>query len=162
MNIPEVFKSNHKNTNYFSIALYMTHHEHPFQKYQHTKPHAKTRKLVRNWDEEFRDTIGLLEEKLLNHVRLNGKLESSITNRFQLIEIVNNIIKVNLNTFNEDFFEKFIVHNPNAYCLLFIEQLEHLLIDYLNEARIENYTFRFSFKVSNIELEKSVELFLKK
>ncbi len=137
----------------------MPHYQHP-QRKRHLKPESKVLKLQADWTSEYWETKGLLEEKLLNYVRLNRQLRKHLNDRYHLIELYEGRIIINLHLFSETYTAKFIQPDPNAYGLRFMEQLRPLLQDYLKESRIRHFAFKFSFRFKELELEKTMELMM--
>ena len=137
----------------------MPHYQHPQRKYlNNKKPEPKLARLEADWNEEYRETERLLEEKLLNFVRLNKQLKKNIPSPYHLLEIYEGTITINLSLFNNNYREKFINSNINGYSFRFMEQLRPLLLDYMEETRIRKFNFTFIFKLGEVELEKIEQL----
>ncbi|RZJ90070.1 MAG: hypothetical protein EOO20_09210 [Chryseobacterium sp.] len=135
----------------------MPHYQHPQHK-RHLKPEVKLLQLQVDWTSEYRETAGLLEEKLLNYVRLNRQLRKHLQDRYHLIQLYEGKITINLRLFSHTYTEKFIQPNTNAYAFGFMEQLRPVLQDYLQESRIRQFAFKFIFRFNDLELEKTMEL----
>lgn len=107
------------------------------------------------WQNEFRFVTKLLEQKLLNFIRLNERLRENIHNLTRFVQVSENEISFNLVEFKDDYQLRFIIVDFDAYCKKFIEIFTTLLIDFLKEIRYGAYTFAFKFRLGGNTFEKA-------
>ena len=94
----------------------------------------------------YRDTIKLLEEKILNFIRLNDKLKSHINNRRRFVRVTVSSIEFNLTEFSDGYKTKFIANSFEDYSRKFISLLLPLLIDFTREIGCGGFSYSFRFK----------------
>lgn len=109
-----------------------------YNTYAQEKPH---------WNNEYRDTIRLLEQKLHNAVRLNERLRNNISSRDRFLEVNVSEIIVNLTEFKEAYRIRFIHPDVEGYCSKFIQVFVPVLRDFLREIHYGGYGFKFKFKL---------------
>ena len=106
------------------------------------------------WNNEYRDTIRLLEQKLHNTIRLNERLRNNINSRERFLEVNVSEIVINLMEFKEVYQTRFISPDLEGYCGQFIQVLIPVLKDFLREIRYGGYGFKFKFKFGGKTFEK--------
>lgn len=116
--------------------------------------------VIEHWSNEYRETVVLLEERLINLIRMNPKLRKNIFNRRRFLINKTDGIYINLIEFNEGYRTKFILPDFEKYCTTFMEVFKDLLVDFLKEIGYAAYTFRFKFKLEGRLFEKSMNLFV--
>lgn len=112
------------------------------------------------WQLDYRDTIRLLQEKLVMFVRLNGKLRNNIINKTQFFNNTVESIEINLMEFSEAYRSKFIDGDMDEYCLKFMELLRPVLIDFVKEIGFDAYAFRFRFRYGKKVFEKQKNILI--
>jgi hypothetical protein len=107
------------------------------------------------WQLEYRDTVKLLQEKLVLFLRLNEKLRNNIADKHRFVNNTVEAIEFNLMQFSEAYREKFIVPDMEGYCLRFIELINPVLIDFVKEIGFDAQGFRLRFRYGSQVIEKS-------
>lgn len=106
------------------------------------------------WQLEYRDTIKLLQEKIVLFLRLNEKLRNNIANKHRFVNNTVEAIEINLLEFSEAYRNKFIDPDMERYCLSFIELIAPVLIGFLNEVGYGALAFTFRFRYGTRKFEK--------
>lgn len=114
------------------------------------------------FQQDYRDVVKFLEEKILNFIRLNPRLRDNIRNRKRFVENKADGIYINFIEFNQGYRAKFIQPDFEVYCMKFIELLKPLLKDFTNEIGFSYCGFTFKFRLEGKTLEKMEGIFLGK
>lgn len=109
---------------------------------------------------EYNDVVDLLNQKLLNYVRLNAKLRQSMFSRHRFIENTERAIVINLVELNEAYRARFIEPDFEEYCRKFVVLLKPLLLEFLAEIKFSGYTFKFKFWLNGKDYEELQSLFV--
>ncbi|MNY29269.1 hypothetical protein D3C86_1633000 [compost metagenome] len=106
------------------------------------------------WQLEYRDTVKLLQEKILLFLRLNDKLRNNIRDKNRFINNTPEAIEINLMEFSEAYRQKFIEPDLEVYILRFIDLLVPVLKGFLKEVGYDAYSFKFVFRCKGKIIEK--------
>ena len=106
------------------------------------------------WENDFRDAITLLEQKLLNFIRLNTRLRENIGRRDRFLQVKDSTIHINLIEFKEAYLMRFVNPDFEKYCNNFIALLEPVLADFLKEIQYGGHGFAFHFRLQGQEYKK--------
>jgi hypothetical protein len=106
------------------------------------------------WQLEYRDTVRLLQEKLLLFVRLNEKLRNNIRDKSRFVNNTPEAIEINLMEFSEGYRQKFIAPDSEAYAVRLMELLVPVLTGFVKEIGYGAYGFRFIFRYEGKVIEK--------
>lgn len=106
------------------------------------------------WQLEYRDTVRLLQEKLLLFIRLNEKLRNNIGNPGRFVSNSVEAIEFNFIEFSEGYRLKFIEPDFENYCMRLMELLEPVLTGFVKEIGYGAHGFRFRFRYGGHVLEK--------
>lgn len=106
------------------------------------------------WQLEYRDTVKLLQEKILLFLRLNDKLRNNIRDKNRFINNTPEAIEINLMEFSEAYRQKFIEPDVEVYILRFIDLLVPVLKGFLEEVGYDAYSFKFVFRCGGKVIEK--------
>jgi len=106
------------------------------------------------WQLEYRDTVRLLQEKLLLFIRLNEKLRNNIGNPSRFVNNSAEAIEFNFIEFSEAYRLKFIEPDFEKYCMRLMELLEPVLTGFVKEIGYGAHGFRFRFRYGGQVLEK--------
>ncbi|TCC96497.1 hypothetical protein [Pedobacter hiemivivus] len=96
---------------------------------------------------EYRDTVKLLQEKLVLFLRLNEKLRNNIADKHRFVNNTAEAIEFNLMQFSEAYREKFILPDMEGYCLRFIELINPVLIGFVKEIGFDAQGFSLRFRL---------------
>jgi len=96
----------------------------------------------------------LLEQKLLNYIRLNERLRENINNLARFLQVTEREISFNLTEFKEGYQFKFIIPDFDAYCAKFTELFTPVLTDFLKEIQYSGYSFNFNLRLGRNTFEK--------
>ncbi|TDQ06188.1 hypothetical protein [Pedobacter metabolipauper] len=114
------------------------------------------------FENDYRDVVKLLEEKLHNYIRLNSRLRSHIGNRRRFLENKHDAIHINLIEFSERYRVKFIDPNFEGYCLKFMELLRPVLLDFVKEIGYNARGFTYHFRLGPKLFERNQTVILLK
>jgi hypothetical protein len=114
------------------------------------------------WQNEFRFVTRLLEQKLLNFIRLNERLRENIPNLTRFVQVSESEISFNLVEFKENYQLRFIIVDFETYCKKFLEIFTPLLTDFLKEIRYGAYTFTFKLRLGSNTFEKIKTVLIQK
>lgn len=106
------------------------------------------------FEQDYRDVVNLLNEKILNFIRLNPKLRSHIFNRKRFVENKADGIYFNLIEFSEAYRAKFIEPDFEGYCLKFMGLLKPLLLDFTREIGFNGNVYRYYFRLGGRTFDK--------
>jgi len=103
---------------------------------------------------DYRDTVDLLQHKLINYIRLNQPLNNNI--RYKARFVINSAqgILFNFVEFSDAYKAKYISPDFEGYCKKFIEFLKPLLVDFLQEIRYGGHTFKVTIRFGGDKFEK--------
>mgnify|MGYP006951081899 CR=1 FL=1 len=76
--------------------------------------------IASDFQQNYRDVVELLQQKILNFVRLNDKLRRNVVNRKSLVENTFESISFNFSEFKEAYQAKFLDPDFEKYCEGFI------------------------------------------
>lgn len=107
------------------------------------------------WKLEYRDTVNLLQEKLVLFLTLNEKLRNNIAEKYHFINNTVEAIEINLMQFSEVYRRKFILPDMEVYCLRFIELITPVLLGFVKEIGFGSMSFRFRFRYGNRMFERN-------
>lgn len=111
------------------------------------------------WQLEYRDTVRLLQEKLILFVRMNEKLRGSIRDKQRFVNNTAEAIELNLGEFSESYRAKWIDGDPEKYCQSFIELLTPVLTRFVMEIGYGAHGFKFRFRYNGRVIENSKTIF---
>lgn len=114
------------------------------------------------WENEYRFVIKLLEQKLLNFIRMNERLRENINYLSRFLSVTETEMIFNLNDFKDSYKFKFIKPDAEGYCAKFIEIFRPVLQDFLREIGYNAYGFRFKLRMDGNDWEKSMLVFVNK
>lgn len=106
------------------------------------------------WQNEFHYVTKLLEQKLLNYIRLNERLRDNINNLSRFLQVTEKEISFNLTEFKDGYQFKFIIPDFETYCAKFIELFTPVLTDFLKEIKYSGYGFTFKLRLGGNTFEK--------
>ena len=106
------------------------------------------------FEQDYRDVVNLLNEKILNFIRLNPKLRSHIFNRKRFVENKSDGIYFNLIEFSEAYRAKFIEPDFEGYCLKFMVLLKPLLLDFTREIGFDGNVYHYYFRLAGRTFDK--------
>ena len=112
------------------------------------------------WKLEYRDTVNLLQEKLVLFLTLNEKLRNNIAEKYHFVNNTVEAIEINLMQFSEAYRRKFILPDMEAYCLRFIDLVTPVLLGFVKEIGFGAMSFRFRFRYGNRMFEGTRQLTL--
>lgn len=107
------------------------------------------------WQLEYRDTVKLLQEKLVLFLRLNEKLRNNIAEKHKFVNNTVEAVEFNLMQFSEAYQRKFVLPDMEGYCQRFIELITPVLMGFVKEIGFGALTFRFRFRYGSRILERS-------
>ena len=107
------------------------------------------------WKLEYRDTVNLLQEKLVLFLRRNEKLRNNIAEKYHFVNNTVEAIEINLMQFSKAYRRKFILPDMESYCLRFIELIIPVLIGFVKEIGFGAMSFRFRFRYGNRMFERN-------
>lgn len=99
------------------------------------------------WENEYRFVTKLLEQKLLNFIRLNERLRTNIVYLARFVNVTETDIIFNLTDFNDGYKFKFIMPDFDGYCAKFIEIFIPVLQDFLKEIGYNAHGFSFKLRM---------------
>ncbi|WEK20403.1 MAG: hypothetical protein P0Y49_04530 [Candidatus Pedobacter colombiensis] len=114
------------------------------------------------WQLEYRDTLKLLEEKIILFLRLNEKLRNNIQNKSRFVSNKVEFVEFNLLEFAEGYRAKFIDPDMEKYCLRFMELLKPVLTGFVKEIGYSANSFRFRFRYGGRVFEKGMGITIPK
>ena len=114
--------------------------------------------IVSDFQQNYRDVVDLLQEKLLNFIRLNVKLRRNVMNRKRFVENTFESISFNFSEFKDAYKAKFLDSDFDTYCEGFVELFRPLLLDFLKEIRFGGYAFRFEIRYQGKKFEKTISV----
>jgi len=106
------------------------------------------------FQQNYADVFKLLDEKMLNYIRLNPRLRDNLRSRRRFIANTETMVVFNFIEFSERYRAKFIDKDFEGYCLKFMEQFYPLLLDFLKEVQFGGHDFRFRFRYNEKVFEK--------
>ena len=118
--------------------------------------------IVSDFQQNYRDVIELLQQKLLNFIRLNYKLRKNIVNRKRFVVNTFESISFNFSEFNDSYKAKFLEPDFERYCEGFVELFRPMLLDFLKEIRFGGYAFTFEIRYEGKKFEKTISVLNKK
>jgi len=114
--------------------------------------------IASDFQQNYRDVVELLQQKLLNFLRLNDKLRRNVVNRKRFIENTFESISFNFSEFKEAYKAKFLDPDFEKYCEGFIELFRPLLLDFLKEIQFGGYAFTFEIRYQGRKFEKTISV----
>lgn len=103
---------------------------------------------------DYRDTVDLLQYKLINYIRLNQPLNNNIRYKTRFVNNTEQAIQFNFIEFSEAYRAKYIAPDFEGYCKKFIEFIKPLLLNFLMEIRYGGHGFRVIIRLGGNEFEK--------
>lgn len=105
---------------------------------------------------DYRDTVDLLQYKIITYIRLNYALNANITYKTRFVDVTEQAINFNFYEFREAYQVKFIEPDFEGYAIRFIEFLKPVLYAFIKEVNYGGYTFRVTMRFG---AEKYVKIF---
>lgn len=109
--------------------------------------------------QDYRDVFALLDQKLLNHVRLNDYLRPNIQLRRKFIKNTMDCIEVDLHELKESYRARFVDPDFKSYCEKFIQSLKPLLLDFNKEVGFTGYMYSIRIRYKDI-FSKNINVFI--
>lgn len=103
---------------------------------------------------DYRDTLELLQWKLITYIRLNYALTSNITYKSKFVNATENAVVFNFMEFSEAYKTTFINPDIEGYQLKFIEFIKPVFYDFIKEVRYGGHGFHIILKYKGESFEK--------
>jgi len=114
--------------------------------------------IATEFQQNYRDVVDLLQEKLLNFIRLNTRLRRNVVSRKRFVENTFESISFNFSEFKDAYKAKFLEADFDKYCEGFVELFRPLLLDFLKEIRFGGYAFTFEIRYQGKKFEKTISV----
>lgn len=103
---------------------------------------------------DYRDTLELLQWKMVTSIRLNYPLTTNIRYKTKFVNVTEGAILFNFIEFTEAYRVTFIDPDKEGYYLKFIEFIKPILHDFIKEIKYGGYTFHIILKYKGETFEK--------
>lgn len=109
---------------------------------------------MRTMSLNYRDTVELLQWKLITYIRLNQALDTNILYKTRFVSVTERVIMFNFIEFREAYKQKFIDPEFQSYCDRLNDFFRPVLLDFLKEIQYGGHTFHIVMKYKNDTWEK--------
>lgn len=103
---------------------------------------------------DYRDTVDLLQWKLITFIRLNYPLTSNIIYKSKFVNVTETAVVFNFIEFSEAYRAKYIDPDIEGYQLRFIEFIKPVFYDFIKEIRYGGQGFLVRIRYKGDTLEK--------
>jgi hypothetical protein len=103
---------------------------------------------------DYRETVELLQYKLINYIRLNDRLNKNIRYKTRFVVNTDTAIHFNFIEFSEAYRVKYVDKDFEKYCVTFIDFLKPLLRGFLQEVNYGAHTFQVIIKYGAKKYDK--------
>lgn len=110
---------------------------------------------------DYRDTLELLQWKLITFIRLNPSLNANIVYKTRFVDVTEPAIIFNCYEFKEGYQLRFIEPDFEKYCIEFIKVIKPVLLDFLKEVRYGGLAFTVIIKYKSENYSKTFTVFNK-
>lgn len=118
--------------------------------------------IASDFQQNYRDVVDLLQQKLLNFIRLNARLRRNVVNRQRFVENTFESISFNFSEFKEPYKAKFLDPDFEKYCEGFVELFRPMLLDFIKETKFGGYAFTFEIRYQGKKYEKTISVLNKR